>query len=139
MSGVSQEIPEYLFTDYKLSNVFVEDENRHSRKPKLKKALKLDLTHHNTANFLGRPEDFMECNRVKIEFLDPTGEVINYFDMIVELDSYEMVGDYSEDSILTNKCSYWVKNIKSLLDEDLDEKTLKNYKESKKSNQPVTP
>lgn len=131
MGGVSQEIPEYLFKDFKLTTVFIKDENYRGRKPKLKKALKLDLTHYNTVHFLARPEDIMECTKIKIEFLDPVGTCVNYYDMDVELESYEMIGDYSIDELLTNKCSFWVKHIKSLVDNDLGEQTLKNYKEKK--------
>jgi len=133
MSGVTQEIPEYLFKDFKLTNVFIKDENYRGKRPKLKKALKLYLTHYNTVDFLARPEDFMECDKIKIEFLDPTGVVVNYFDMDVEIETYEIVGDYSNDNLLTNKCSFWVKDIKSLLQTDLEEETLKNYKEKIKS------
>lgn len=135
MEGVTQEIPEYLFKDFRLTTVFIKDEEHRGRKPKLKKALKLDLTHYNTVHFLARPEDIMECNKIKIEFLDPTGVCVNYYDMDVELESYEMVGDYSISDMLTNKCSFWVKEVRSLLDKDLDKQTLENYKKKKEATQ----
>jgi hypothetical protein len=131
MGGVTQEIPEYLFKDFRLTTVFVKDEKYRGKKPKLKKALKLDLTHYNTVHFLARPEDIMECTKIKIEFLDPTGVCVNYYDMVVELESYEMIGDYSVDDLLANKCSFWVKDIESVVDKDIEKRTFENYKKKK--------
>lgn len=133
MGGVTQEIPEYLFKDFKLESVFIKEDTPRSYrdKNKIKKALRLSLSQYNTVHFLLRPEDAMECDRIKIEFLDPTGVCLNYYDMKVEIEHFEMIGDYSIDGILTNEFSFWVTDIKSIIVEDLDKKTLENYKSRK--------
>jgi hypothetical protein len=118
MFGTTQEVPKYLFDSWELKTETISEN---------KKGLKLFLRHRNMVNFLITPEDIIGCKRIKIEFVDPTGVVSNYYDMTVESDNFRVKGDYSDDSLLTHESTYWVKDLISLV----DDKTLENYKKRK--------
>ncbi len=77
----------------------------------------------------------MGTNKLKIEFLDPTGVMVNYYDMTVDFEKISLVGDYGSSDILTHKVEFWVKEIKSM-DED---EALKAYKEKLEEGRSVHP
>lgn len=119
MFGTTQKIPEYTFKNWNLKTENIPESKN--------KGLKLTLSQYNVIHFLMTPEDAIGCKKIKIEFLDPTGQLINYYDMVVVNESFEIKGDYSDGSLLTNEMSFWVKDIKSMI----DDKTLENYKKRK--------
>jgi hypothetical protein len=127
MEGSKRSVPEYLFKDFKIENTLIVDEK--SSNKTTKNAIKLTVTNRNSMNFLVKPDDMLDCKRVTIDFLDPTGVVINYYHMDVTLDSFTFIGDYSNSSILTNESVFWVTDIVTMDDEEETAETLKNYKD----------
>jgi len=109
LSNTLQNIPEYVFSDFKLETEKIET------KGKTKQALKLTLHCYNTINFLLTPDDVIDVKKIKIDFLDPTGVVLNYYNMNVELEKMSLIGDYGDDSLLTHELVFWVKTLDSLV------------------------
>ena len=105
LPNILQNIPEYVFSDFKLDTEEVEI------KGKTKQALKLTLHCYNTVNFLLTPDDVIDVKKIKIDFLDPTGYTVNYYDMIVELEKMSLIGNYGDGSLLTHELVFWVKNL----------------------------
>jgi hypothetical protein len=108
LSNTLQNIPEYVFSDFKLETEKIEI------KGKTKQALKLTLHCYNTVGFLLTPDDVIDVKKIKIDFLDPTGVVLNYYNMNVELEKMSLMGDYGDSSLLTHELVFWVKNLDSL-------------------------
>jgi hypothetical protein len=109
LSNTLQNIPEYVFSDFKLETEKIET------KGKTKQALKLTLHCYNTINFLLTPDDVIDVKKIKIDFLDPTGVILNYYNMNVELEKMSLIGDYGDDSLLTHELVFWVKTLDSLV------------------------
>jgi hypothetical protein len=109
LSNTLQNIPEYVFSNFKLETEKIEI------KGKTKQALKLTLHCYNTINFLLTPDDVIDVKKIKIDFLDPTGVVLNYYNMNVELEKMSLIGDYGDSSLLTHELVFWVKNLDSLI------------------------
>jgi hypothetical protein len=109
LSNTLQNIPEYVFSDFKLETEKIEI------KGKTKQALKLTLHCYNTINFLLTPDDVIDVKKIKIDFLDSTGVVLNYYNMNVELEKMSLIGDYGDSSLLTHELVFWVKNLDSLV------------------------
>jgi hypothetical protein len=63
------------------------------------------------------------------------GEEVDFYDMDVSLDTYNLVGDYELSDILTSECSFWVDNIDTMASKFEDRETLKNYLEKKETTQ----
>lgn len=123
-----QNIPKYAVSDFKIETVDVESVKNKSPK----KGLKLTLHFRNMAHWLLMPDDVMECKKVKIDFLDPTGSVVNYYDLNVEFNNLTLVGDYGDSSILTHEVTFWIKELNSMVvQEDLEKKVFEKYKKKK--------
>lgn len=122
-----QNVPEYVVKDFKITTVDIEN-----GKKKNTKALKLTLHFHNMVQSLLVPDDVMYCKKVIIDFLDPTGVVVNNYIMNVEFDTFTLVGDYGDSNILTHEVTFWIKSMESLSSKSVDEETLKNYQKNKK-------
>lgn len=122
---IHQEIPEYLFTDFKLETEIIKEGK------KFKQALKLTLHCYNTVNFLLLPDDVINTTKVKIEFLDPVGSVVNHYDMTVELDKLTLLGDYGSGDLLRNEIVFWVKDLNPLhLNGNTEKEIFENYKKN---------
>jgi hypothetical protein len=115
-----KEIPKHIFKNFELSTK--------------DKGIKLTLLTHNLVDFLNTPELYIDEKKIVIEFLDPTCTVVENFDMSVVFDSFKVVGDYGDDSILTSEISYWVRDIRTFRDNELDKKIMENYLKNKEKN-----
>ena len=119
-----QNVPEWVVKDFKIDTVDIDN-----GKKKDTKALKLTLHFHNIVHWLLVPDDVMYSKKIIIDFLDPTGVIANNYTMNVEFDTFELVGDYGDSSILTHEVTFWIKSMESLSSRSLDEKTMDNYRE----------
>ena len=119
-----QNVPEWVVKDFKIDTVDIEND-----KKKDTKALKLTLHFHNMVQWLLVPDDVMYTKKVIIDFLDPTGVVVNNYSMNVEFDTFTLAGDYSDSTILTHEVTFWIKSMESLSSRSLDEEAMENYKE----------
>jgi hypothetical protein len=131
-----QNIPEWVVSDFKIESVDI-DKLTHwnSRKP-LKKGLKLTLHFRNSVMWMLTPDDVMNADNITIDFLDPVGTKVQHYDMKVEFDSLSLVGDYSNDDILTHEVTFWIKSMNPLaIETDIEKETFENYKEKQKSTQ----
>ena len=79
-SNVIEKIPEYYFKSFKIENEKI------GEGIKAKNALKLTIEVLNGVNFLLTPDMVMGNKKIKIEFLDPTGVTINYYNMKVDFE-----------------------------------------------------
>jgi hypothetical protein len=127
-----QNIPEYAVSDFKIDTVDIEGGyDRRKRKP-IKKALRLTLHFHNMAHWLLTPDDVMNAEKVKIEFLGPVGDVLNHYDMDVEFDKLTLVGDYSNSGLLTHEVTFWIKQLNPMaIQKDIEKEVFENYKKKK--------
>jgi hypothetical protein len=130
MAGVT----EWSFKSFKLRNqeFTVEDG---SKKPLKKMGLKLDLSFRHAIGHRVDISEVFNCRKITISFLDPVGEEVDFYDMDVSLDTYNLVGDYELSDILTSECSFWVDNIDTMASKFEDRETLKNYLEKKETTQ----
>lgn len=60
------------------------------------------------------PTLIFDIKKIKLEFLDPVGTVVNGYDMDVVLDNGSLKCDYSSDDILTHEYVFYVTNLKFL-------------------------
>lgn len=75
-------------------------------------------------NYIGHlinPEQIFNIDKIKINFLDPTGIVVDYYLMKIDLDNFELCGNYGNSELSTYKLSFFV----SVLETQKDE-TIKN-------------
>lgn len=115
IDGTTQKIPEYVIKDFKLETELIREKNkRGSGWGKEKTGLKLTIHLYNTTHFLLVPDDVICANKIKLQFLDPTGVMINQYNMKVELDKMTLVGDYGSNDLLTHEVSFWVKDLDTL-------------------------
>lgn len=86
-SGVT--IYQYLFTEYKIYN----DGDK----------LMFETSCYETINDHINPVELFDLNEMKINYLDPVGEVIGGFTFNVKTINFESFGNYGEDDLLR----YW--------------------------------
>jgi hypothetical protein len=86
-SGV--DIPAYLFRKYKIFNVGDD--------------LIFKTEFFETVNFSFNPADLVKITGVIIEYLDPTGAVVNSLKFEVEGINYKIKQSYASDELQTNK------------------------------------
>ena len=124
MSGcnVVEEIPKWIFNSFNIENEKTDGGED---------ALKLTIKTYNYINFVLTPDMVMDEKNIVIEFLDPTGQTMEKYDMSVDFGNFEVFCDYSKDGILTNTLTYWVKSLKTNGTEAMDKKVLENYKKNK--------
>lgn len=83
------DIKEYLFRRYKIFN----DNEK----------LMFSTEIYETVHFQINPKELFNIEEVLIEFLDPTGSVVNGFIFIPKGIQFEQVGDYGSDDFLNYK------------------------------------
>ena len=118
--NVIKEIPKYLFTSYKIITEEIPNKNR--------QGTKLELKMTNKVGFLAIPDMFMDEKSIIIDYLDPTGLVIESYNMDVIFDHFEMAGDYGDSSLLTAHISFWVKSIRTNQTDEIDKEAVEAYK-----------
>lgn len=91
---VGIDIPNYLFRKYKLHNEGDE--------------LIFTTEFYETVQYTFNPSDFFNITGVEVSYLDPTGAEHNSISFNVKGSNYIKKGDYSDDSITTNKLRFIV-------------------------------
>ena len=102
--------------NFKLSSVKIDN-----RTLKYKNFLNLKMDLINYIGHLINPEQIFNIDKIKINFLDPTGIVVDYYLMKIDLDNFELCGNYGNSELSTYKLSFFV----SVLETQKDE-TIKN-------------
>jgi hypothetical protein len=80
-------VPEYLFRSFKIYN---EGEN-----------LIFKTKIFQTVNYSFKPADLFKITSVKIEYLDPTGEVVNGLSFDIQGSNLSFKNDYADDGLST--------------------------------------
>ena len=96
---------------------------------------KLNFSLLNTVDYTIVPDDVIQLRKIKLEFLDPVGHVINGYDMNVEFEKMSLKCDYSDDGLLTHEFVFYVKNLNQLhtnVGEESEKEIVENYKNNKK-------
>jgi hypothetical protein len=96
---------------------------------------KLNFSLLNTVDYTIVPDDVIQLRKIKLEFLDPVGHVINGYDMNVEFEKMSLKCDYSDDGLLTHNFVFYVKNLNQLhtnVGEESEKEIVENYKNNKK-------
>ena len=118
-------IPSYLVRNLDLETF--------TEKGKTNTKLKFSLM--NIVGYTVVPDDVVTLKNIKLEFLDPTGHVVNGYDMKVEFENMSFKCDYSEDNLLTHNFVFYVKNLNQLytnVGEESEKEIVENYKKNKK-------
>lgn len=118
-------VPSYLVRDLDIES-FVEDDKTYTK-------LKFSLM--NVIGYNIVPDDIITLKKIKLEFLDPTGVVVNGYDMRVEFDKMSFKCDYADGGILTHNFMFYVKNLNQLycnIGEESEKEIVENYKKNKK-------
>jgi hypothetical protein len=96
---------------------------------------KLNFSLLNTVDYTIVPDDVIQLRKIKLEFLDSVGHVINGYDMNVEFEKMSLKCDYSDDGLLTHNFVFYVKNLNQLhtnVGEESEKEIVENYKNNKK-------
>jgi hypothetical protein len=96
---------------------------------------KLNFSLLNTVDYTIVPDDVIQLRKIKLEFLDPVGHVINGYDMNVEFEKMSLKCDYSDDGLLTHEFVFYVKNLNQLhtnVGEESEKEIIEKYKNNKK-------
>jgi len=124
-------VPPYLFR-----NVSLESFTEKKDKKRDQIYTKLTFSIYNTVNHVVVPDDVVLLRKIKLDFLDPTGMVINGYDMNVEFEKMSLKCDYSDSGLLTHEFIFWVKNmeqIRSNVDEKSEKEIVDSYKKKRGS------
>ena len=81
------------------------------------------------------PDDIITLKKIKLDILDPTGVVVNGYDMRVEFDKMSFKCDYADGGILIHNFVFYVKNLNQLysnIGEESEKEIVENYKKNKK-------
>lgn len=79
------DIPVFLFTKYEIYNEGEE--------------LIFTTEMYEILNYILNPEDFFNITDVRIDFLDPTGVVVNFLKFGIKKSNFEKKGEYGVDDI----------------------------------------
>lgn len=96
---------------------------------------KLNFSLLNTVDYTIVPDDVIQLRKIKLEFLDPVGHVINGYDMNVDFEKMSLKCDYSDDGLLTHEFVFYVKNLNQLytnVGEESEKEIIEKYKANKK-------
>ena len=96
---------------------------------------KLNFSLLNTVDYTIVPDDVIQLRKIKLEFLDPVGHVINGYDMNVDFEKMSLKCDYSDDGLLTHEFVFYVKNLNQLntnAGEESEKEIVEKYKNNKK-------
>jgi len=127
-----QNIPKYAVSDFKIDTVDIEETYNRIKKRPVKKALRLTLHFRNMAHWMLTPDDVMNAEKVKIEFLGPIGDVLNHYDMDVEFNNLTLVGDYGSSDVLTHEVTFWIKKLNPMaIQKDIEKEVFENHKKKK--------
>jgi hypothetical protein len=91
---IGTNIPVYLFTKYKIFN---EGDN-----------IIFTTQFYETVNFSFNPKDFFDITGVKIDYLDPIGNVVNSLFFNVKGSNFERKQSYKNDGLQINKLRFIV-------------------------------
>lgn len=98
--------------NFKLSSVKIDN-----RTLKYKNFLNLKMDLINYIGHLINPEQIFNIDKIKINFLDPTGIVVDYYLMKIDLDNFELCGNYGNSELSTYKLSFFVSVLETQKDE----------------------
>ena len=118
-------VPSYLVRSVDMES-FVEENKTYT---------KLNFSLMNVIGYNIVPDDIITLKKIKLEFLDPTGVVVNGYDMRVEFDKMSFKCDYTDGGILTHNFVFYVKNLNQLntnVGEESEKELIENYKKNKK-------
>ena len=114
-----------FITNFKIKSIIVGNE--------IKTILSFDV--FNDVQSLHLPIDVINNRKIKINFLDQTNTVVDYFNLDVKLKSVKLVGDYSNCELLKYRVKFWVECLSNRKDEELDNEIKENYiKQQEKTN-----
>jgi hypothetical protein len=122
-------VPAYLFRTVNLET-FVE---KGQKNPKT--YTKLTFSIYNTVNYTLNPDEVITLKKIKLDFLDPVGTVVNGYDMNVEFEKMALKCDYADGGLLTHEFVFYVKNLDKLYSnqgEDSEKEIIEKYKKNKK-------
>jgi hypothetical protein len=105
-------INSWTVRNFNLSSVKFDD-----KKLKGKNFLNLKIDILNVVGDMLKPESIFNVNKIKLNFLDPTGIITDYYLMNVSLDEFELNGDYNNSELLTYKTSFFVDYLDTKEDE----------------------
>ena len=105
-------INSWTVRNFNLSSVKFDD-----KKLKGKNFLNLKIDILNVVGDMLKPESIFNINKIKLNFLDPTGIITDYYLMNVSLDEFELNGDYNNSALLTYKTSFFVDYLDTKEDE----------------------
>ena len=123
-------VPSYLVRNVDMES-FMEDDKTYT---------KLSFSLMNVVDYNIVPDDIITLKKIKLEFLDPTGVVVNGYDMRVEFDKMGFKCDYGDGGILTHNFVFYVKNLNQLntnVGEESEKELIENYKKNKKEKERV--
>jgi hypothetical protein len=118
-------VPSYLVRDVDMES-FIDDDKTYTK-------LKFSLM--NVVGYTVVPDDIITLKKICLEFLDPTGEVVNGYDMRVEFEKMSFKCDYGNDGLLTHHFVFYVKNLNQLhtnVGEESEKEIVEKYKNNKK-------
>lgn len=92
---IGTDIPEYLFREYRIYN---EGDD-----------LIFTTSFYETINFSFNPKEFFNITSVKIDYLDPIGEIVNSLMFNVQGLNFERTQSYLGDNLQTNQLRFIVK------------------------------
>lgn len=123
------DVPPYLIKNVNLET-FTEKEGRKN----FKTYTKLTFSIFNIIGYMVQPGDIIQLKKIKLDFLDPVGTVVNGYNMDVEFEKMNFKCDYSNDGLLTHEFIFYVRDLNPLYTNmgELSEKEITNkYKEIK--------
>ena len=97
---------------------------------------KLSFSIFNVVGYTLVPDDVIQLRKIKLDFLDPTGVVVNGYDMNVEFEKMSLKCDYSDDGLLTHEFVFYVKNLEQYfanVNELSEKEIVENYKKKKEA------
>ncbi|PCI28120.1 hypothetical protein COB55_04390 [Candidatus Wolfebacteria bacterium] len=107
-------INSWTVRNFNLSSVKFDD-----RKIRGKRFLNFKVELFNVVGNMIKPENLFDVTKIKLDFLDPTGITTDYYLMNVEVDGFNLSGDYSNDELLTYKTSFFVDYLETMEDETI--------------------
>ncbi len=121
-------VPAYLFRSVNLES-FVEKD---SKNPKT--YTKLTFSIYNTVGYTLNPDDVITLKKIKLDFLDPVGSIVNGYDMKVEFDRMSLKCDYADGGLLTHEFVFYVKDLNQLYSNEgevSEKEFIESYKQKK--------
>lgn len=89
--------------------------------------MKLYLKVRNFELDMTSPNELVDIKKVKINFLNSVGETIEVLDLLVDLDVFEIKGEYGDSEILCYECTFEVRDLSTLKSLEEEKKMVENY------------